>query len=163
LKVAAAALRLLATPQVHLLQPILPFVIIYIHHLHLHHLHLHHHHHLPTASTALHQQRPSASSNISLEFIKASAEALPFEDASFDAVTIAFGLRNVHRTVAACCPSHHAHMFSQVTDTSKALTECLRVLKKGGRFMCDFLYIAIALWTGVLFVCSCVCSSVFCC
>jgi hypothetical protein len=38
---------------------------------------------------------PAESSGISLEFVEASAEALPFDDSSFDAVTIAFGLRNV--------------------------------------------------------------------
>lgn len=42
------------------------------------------------------------------------ASAIPFADASFDLVTIAFGLRNV-------------------TDKSQALAEMLRVLKPGGR------------------------------
>jgi len=46
-----------------------------------------------------------------------NAEALPFADASFDAYTIAFGLRNV-------------------TDKAKALAEARRVLKPGGRFFC---------------------------
>ena len=78
---------------------------------------------------------PPASSGISLDFAEASAEALPFDDASFDAVTIAFGLRNVggapsNRRICAHPPPW------QVTNTSKALGECLRVLKKGGRFMC---------------------------
>ena len=45
------------------------------------------------------------------------AEALPFPDRSFDAYTIAFGLRNV-------------------TDIDKALGEAHRVLKPGGRFFC---------------------------
>lgn len=44
----------------------------------------------------------TASINISLEFCEASAEALPFDDASFDAVTIAFGLRNVRPAVEMC-------------------------------------------------------------
>ena len=44
----------------------------------------------------------------------ANAEALPFRDHDFDAVTIAFGLRNV-------------------TDKSKALREMHRVLKPGGK------------------------------
>ena len=47
----------------------------------------------------------------------ADAEALPFPDMSQDAVTIAFGLRNV-------------------TGREKALSEMRRVLKPGGRFFC---------------------------
>ena len=47
----------------------------------------------------------------------ADAEALPFTDMSQDAVTIAFGLRNV-------------------TGREKALAEMRRVLKPGGRFFC---------------------------
>jgi len=50
-------------------------------------------------------------------FIEANAEALPFPDRSFDAVTIAFGIRNVPRIEAA-------------------LGEAFRVLKLGGRFLC---------------------------
>jgi demethylmenaquinone methyltransferase/2-methoxy-6-polyprenyl-1,4-benzoquinol methylase len=50
-------------------------------------------------------------------FLKANAEALPFPQRSFDAVTIAFGIRNVPRIEAA-------------------LGEVLRVLKTGGRFLC---------------------------
>ncbi|HEY9111936.1 MAG TPA: bifunctional demethylmenaquinone methyltransferase/2-methoxy-6-polyprenyl-1,4-benzoquinol methylase UbiE [Rhodanobacteraceae bacterium] len=49
-----------------------------------------------------------------LRFAQVNAEALPFPDESFDAVTIAFGLRNV-------------------TDKNKALAEMQRVLKPGGR------------------------------
>ncbi|HEU0277527.1 MAG TPA: bifunctional demethylmenaquinone methyltransferase/2-methoxy-6-polyprenyl-1,4-benzoquinol methylase UbiE [Rhodanobacteraceae bacterium] len=49
-----------------------------------------------------------------LGFAQANAEALPFPDATFDAVTIAFGLRNV-------------------TDKDQALREMQRVLKPGGR------------------------------
>ena len=49
-----------------------------------------------------------------LRWIQLNAEALPFPDASFDLVTIAFGLRNV-------------------TDKAAALREMHRVLKIGGR------------------------------
>jgi demethylmenaquinone methyltransferase/2-methoxy-6-polyprenyl-1,4-benzoquinol methylase len=49
-------------------------------------------------------------------FVDANAEALPFPDRHFDAVTIAFGIRNVPRI-------------------EKALAEAYRVLKPGGRFM----------------------------
>ena len=51
-----------------------------------------------------------------IEYSLANAEKLPFADAEFDAVTIAFGLRNV-------------------TDQDAALREMLRVLKSGGRAM----------------------------
>jgi demethylmenaquinone methyltransferase / 2-methoxy-6-polyprenyl-1,4-benzoquinol methylase len=50
-------------------------------------------------------------------FTEANAEALPFKDRSFDAVTIAFGIRNVPRI-------------------DQALAEAYRVLKIGGRFLC---------------------------
>ncbi len=50
-------------------------------------------------------------------FIEGNAEALPFPDRSFDAVTIAFGIRNVPRM-------------------EQALAEAHRVLKIGGRFLC---------------------------
>lgn len=46
-----------------------------------------------------------------------NAESLTFEDSSFDACTIAFGIRNV-------------------TDIPAALKEAHRVLKHGGRFFC---------------------------
>lgn len=49
-----------------------------------------------------------------LRWAQLNAESLPFPDASFDAVTIAFGLRNF-------------------TDKQKALAEMQRVLKPGGR------------------------------
>jgi demethylmenaquinone methyltransferase/2-methoxy-6-polyprenyl-1,4-benzoquinol methylase len=52
-----------------------------------------------------------------IDFVEANAEALPFEPKSFDAYTIAFGIRNVPRI-------------------DRALSEAHRVLKPGGRFLC---------------------------
>jgi demethylmenaquinone methyltransferase/2-methoxy-6-polyprenyl-1,4-benzoquinol methylase len=52
-----------------------------------------------------------------LLWVPADAENLPFATASADAVTIAFGIRNV-------------------TDISRVLAEARRVLKPGGRFAC---------------------------
>ena len=59
----------------------------------------------------------AAKSGHAVEFIEANAEALPFPDRCFDAVTIAFGIRNVPRI-------------------DVALREIHRVLKIGGRFLC---------------------------
>ncbi len=52
-----------------------------------------------------------------IEWAEANVEQLPFDDESFDAVTIAFCIRNV-------------------THPQKALEEMQRVLKPGGRFLC---------------------------
>jgi demethylmenaquinone methyltransferase / 2-methoxy-6-polyprenyl-1,4-benzoquinol methylase len=52
-----------------------------------------------------------------IEFAQGNAEALPFPDRTFDAYTIAFGIRNV-------------------THIDRALAEAFRVLKTGGRFLC---------------------------
>ena len=52
-----------------------------------------------------------------IAFVGGNAEALPFPDRSFDAYTIAFGIRNV-------------------THIDRALAEAYRVLKIGGRFLC---------------------------
>jgi demethylmenaquinone methyltransferase / 2-methoxy-6-polyprenyl-1,4-benzoquinol methylase len=52
-----------------------------------------------------------------ITFTEGNAEALPFADGSFDAVTIAFGIRNVPRIDAA-------------------LAEAFRVLRIGGKFLC---------------------------
>jgi demethylmenaquinone methyltransferase/2-methoxy-6-polyprenyl-1,4-benzoquinol methylase len=61
-----------------------------------------------------------------LSWAVGNAEALPFPDRTFDAFTIAFGLRNV-------------------TDIDAALAEARRVLKPGGRFLClEFSRVAIA-------------------
>src|SRR6185312_13534468 len=51
------------------------------------------------------------------DFVEANAEELPFEDGTFDAYTIAFGIRNVPRIDAA-------------------LSEAYRVLRPGSRFLC---------------------------
>ncbi|KAF8774523.1 ubiquinone/menaquinone biosynthesis C-methyltransferase UbiE-like [Argiope bruennichi] len=53
----------------------------------------------------------------SLTYIQGNAEKLPFPDNTFDAYTIAFGIRNV------------VHI-------EEALIEALRVLRPGGRFLC---------------------------
>ena len=50
-------------------------------------------------------------------FVEGNAEALAFPDRRFDAVTIAFGIRNVPQI-------------------ERALREAFRVLKPGGRFLC---------------------------
>lgn len=52
-----------------------------------------------------------------IDFIEGNAEALPFENAVFEAYTIAFGIRNVPKI-------------------DRALEEAYRVLKRGGRFLC---------------------------
>jgi demethylmenaquinone methyltransferase / 2-methoxy-6-polyprenyl-1,4-benzoquinol methylase len=49
--------------------------------------------------------------------VEGNAEALPFKDKSFDATTVAFGIRNV-------------------THIDRALSEAFRVLKPGGHFLC---------------------------
>jgi demethylmenaquinone methyltransferase/2-methoxy-6-polyprenyl-1,4-benzoquinol methylase len=51
-----------------------------------------------------------------IEYVQANAQYLPFEDNTFDIVTIAFGLRNV-------------------TDKEMALSSIFRVLKPGGRLL----------------------------
>jgi demethylmenaquinone methyltransferase/2-methoxy-6-polyprenyl-1,4-benzoquinol methylase len=52
-----------------------------------------------------------------ISFVEGNAEALPWPDKTFDACTIAFGIRNV-------------------THIDKALAEAFRVVKPGGRFLC---------------------------
>jgi len=52
-----------------------------------------------------------------LRFVQGNAESLAFPDRTFDAYTIAFGIRNV-------------------TQIEAALAEAFRVLKRGGRFVC---------------------------
>jgi demethylmenaquinone methyltransferase / 2-methoxy-6-polyprenyl-1,4-benzoquinol methylase len=62
-----------------------------------------------------------------LSWSEQNAESLTFDDTSFDAYTIAFGIRNV-------------------TFIDKALKEAHRVLKRGGRFYC--LEFSTTLWPG---------------
>lgn len=55
-----------------------------------------------------------------IDFVEGDAEQLPFDDASFEAVTISFGLRNIN-------------------DPHRALAEMRRVLVPGGRVViCEF-------------------------
>jgi demethylmenaquinone methyltransferase / 2-methoxy-6-polyprenyl-1,4-benzoquinol methylase len=62
-----------------------------------------------------------------LSWSEQNAEVLSFDDHSFDAYTIAFGIRNV-------------------THIDRALSEAHRVLKRGGRFYC--LEFSTTLWPG---------------
>lgn len=62
-----------------------------------------------------------------LTWSEQNAEILSFDDRSFDAYTIAFGIRNV-------------------THIDKALVEAHRVLKRGGRFFC--LEFSTTVWPG---------------
>ncbi|PZU59770.1 MAG: bifunctional demethylmenaquinone methyltransferase/2-methoxy-6-polyprenyl-1,4-benzoquinol methylase [Sphingobium sp.] len=64
---------------------------------------------------------------VDLAWSEQNAETLSFADRSFDAYTIAFGIRNV-------------------THTQKALEEAHRVLKFGGRFFC--LEFSTTVWPG---------------
>ncbi|XP_058836762.1 2-methoxy-6-polyprenyl-1,4-benzoquinol methylase, mitochondrial [Topomyia yanbarensis] len=58
-----------------------------------------------------------------IDWVCADAEELPFDDNSYTAYTIAFGIRNV-------------------THIEKALSEAHRVLRPGGRFLClEFSYV----------------------
>ena len=59
--------------------------------------------------------RPNQPSEIS--WVAGLGENLPFADSSLDLLTVSFGLRNM-------------------TQPAKALSEALRVLKPGGRFLC---------------------------
>ncbi|MGH3392694.1 MAG: class I SAM-dependent methyltransferase, partial [Actinomadura sp.] len=61
-------------------------------------------------------RRKAAGVEDELRFVAGDALRLPFRDATFDAVTISFGLRNV-------------------ADTGQALGEMLRVTRPGGRIL----------------------------
>jgi len=62
-------------------------------------------------------RRATGKNETAITWTCGNAESLPFPDTSFDAYTIAFGIRNV-------------------THIDRALTEARRVLKPGGRFLC---------------------------
>src|ERR1700743_663676 len=62
-------------------------------------------------------RRAQEKSEAQITWVCGNAESLPFPDASFDAYTIAFGIRNV-------------------THIDRALTEARRGRKAGGRFLC---------------------------
>src|SRR5581483_8628045 len=62
-------------------------------------------------------RRAAEKGETAIEWICGDAENLPVRDASQDAYTIAFGIRNV-------------------THIDRALREAARVLKPGGRFLC---------------------------
>ncbi|MCP4093997.1 MAG: bifunctional demethylmenaquinone methyltransferase/2-methoxy-6-polyprenyl-1,4-benzoquinol methylase UbiE [Planctomycetes bacterium] len=66
-----------------------------------------------------------------VRWLQADAQALPFADNSFDAVTIAFGIRNVE-------------------DPQRGLRECRRVLRPGGRLaILEFFPIPNPIWRGM--------------
>lgn len=66
-----------------------------------------------------------------MRWLQADAQALPFADDSFDAVTIAFGIRNVE-------------------DPQLGLQECQRVLREGGRLaILEFFPIPNPVWRGL--------------
>ncbi|HMT44413.1 MAG TPA: class I SAM-dependent methyltransferase [Chakrabartia sp.] len=73
------------------------------------------------------QERAEKKGLTGLDWSVQNAEELSFESASFDAYTIALGIRNV-------------------THIDKALREAHRVLKRGGRFFC--LEFSTTLWPG---------------
>ncbi len=62
-------------------------------------------------------RRKTAQRYTNLSFVHSDAKRLPYPDNTFDAVTVAFGMRNI-------------------PDTRLALKEIERVLKPGGKFVC---------------------------
>lgn len=64
-------------------------------------------------------------------FVRADAQRLPFHDAAFDGLTVAFGLRNVE-------------------SPERALRECRRVLRPGGRLgVLEFFRVPNPAWRGL--------------
>lgn len=80
-----------------------------------------------TAMLEVGQERAQRKRIEGLVWSEQNAETLSFADKSFDAYTIAFGIRNV-------------------THVQQALNEAYRVLKRGGRFFC--LEFSTTLWPG---------------
>lgn len=76
---------------------------------------------------AVGRERAAKKGFADMQFIEANAEEMPFADMAFDAVTIAFGIRNV-------------------TDIARALRDIHRTLKWGGRFFC--LEFSTSTWPG---------------
>jgi demethylmenaquinone methyltransferase / 2-methoxy-6-polyprenyl-1,4-benzoquinol methylase len=76
--------------------------------------------------------RKGRNAGLPLSWANADAQALPYRDGSFDAVTISFGIRNVE-------------------DPQRALRECARVLRPGGKLaVLEFFPIKNRVW-GALF------------
>jgi demethylmenaquinone methyltransferase / 2-methoxy-6-polyprenyl-1,4-benzoquinol methylase len=69
------------------------------------------------STTMLDLARRSNADRVELEFVSGDALALPLEDESFDAATIAFGMRNL-------------------PDYERGFAEMRRVLRPGGRVVC---------------------------
>ena len=65
----------------------------------------------------LNRARKKTGRHSNISYILSNAKKLPFPDKTFDAVTVAFGMRNI-------------------PDTTPALEEIKRVLKPGGKFIC---------------------------
>lgn len=65
----------------------------------------------------LNEGKKKLSGRKNIDFVRANAEKLPFQNDQFDFYTISFGIRNV-------------------TNVDKALKEAYRVLKPGGKFAC---------------------------
>lgn len=75
--------------------------------------------------------REGAAGDVPVDLAVADAQELPFEDDRFDAVTVAYGIRNM-------------------PDRPRALAEMLRVLKPGGSLTClDFSTPSNAAWRGL--------------